>query len=251
MNSVPNESIHPNGYSADSKSEQDPYAQMSKNTVDSKGQLAPSKYVRFDFPESKGTRVMFVGNSITNHGVLEKIGWFNEWGMAASAKEKDYVHLLEAKIREIDPESAFCICQVASWEREYKQRDAVLPLFESARNFEADIIVLRFVENVPKSGYDSDEFLRSLDTLVKYLNATGKAKMLITTGFWRHPADEDIRIYAERKGIPCIELGDLGEDARMKAIGLFEHEGVANHPGDLGMQMIAERIADTVTGMLG
>ena len=249
MNSV-NEKINPNGKSVEVTSEQDPYAQMAKNTVDAKGQLAPSKYVRFDFPEGKGVRVMFVGNSITIHGVLESIGWFNEWGMAASAKEKDYVHLLQANIREIAPEAAFCICQVANWEREYKQADAVLPLFASARNFEADVIVLRFIENVPKNGYDSDIFLSSLDTLVKYLNPTGKAKLLITTGFWRHPGDKDIRAYAEREGIPCVELGDLGEDSRMKAIGLFAHEGVANHPGDLGMQRIAERIADTLAQML-
>ena len=74
MNSV-NEKINPNGNSAEVISEQDPYAQMAKNTVDAKGQLAPSKYVRFDFPEGKSTRVMFVGNSITIHGVLESIGW--------------------------------------------------------------------------------------------------------------------------------------------------------------------------------
>lgn len=220
----------------------DPYTQLAKNTVQAQEQLTQSNSIKFDFPQCSGIRVMFVGNSITLHGIRPEIGWYNEWGMAASAKDIDYVHLLETNIKELDSEATFCICQVAEWEWNYKEGSASLPRYEAARKFGADLIILRFVENVPKDGYDSDAFLRELDMLANYLNGTGKAKFIITTGFWRHPGDNDIRAYAKNKGIPCVELGDLGEDEQMKAIGLFEHRGVANHPGDKGMRTISDRI---------
>lgn len=222
----------------------DPYAQMGKNTVDSKGQLKESQLVKFDFPENKGTKVMFVGNSMTLHGVREEIGWHGAWGMAASAKEKDYVHVLEQKVLEKDAEASFCICQVSSFERQYQNGTKTHSLYEAAKNFGADVIVVRFIENCPKDNFDSERFKRELDALIGYLDQTRKARVIITTGFWRHPGDEALRAYAAQKGYPCVELGDLGEDDAMKAIGLFEHKGVANHPGDLGMQRMAERIAE-------
>ena len=224
----------------------DPYAQMAKNTVSAQGQLAPSSCIKFDSPCGKGVRVMFVGNSMTLHGIRPEIGWYNEWGMAASSKESDYVHLLKKNIRKTCAEAAFCVCQVSKWEMNYKKAGDILPQYETASNFGADLIILRLIENVPLDGYDPDVFVHELDRLINFLNKTGKAKIIITTGFWKHPGDGDIRAYAKERNITCVELGDLGERDEMKAIGLFADPGVENHPGDLGMQMIAERIFEAL-----
>jgi hypothetical protein len=85
-----------------------------------------------------------------------------------------------------------------------------------------------------------------MDDLLSYLDKNGKAKFIITTGFWKNIGDEALKDYAKEKDLPFVELGDLGEREDMKAIGLFEHPGVANHPGDLGMKNIAERIFDEI-----
>ena len=62
--------------------------------------------------------------------------------------------------------------------------------------------------------------------------------------------DPAIRALAESRREPLIELGDLGELDEMKAIGLFAHSGVANHPGDRGMLEIAHRICAVLLPMI-
>ena len=224
----------------------DKYAALNKNTVDAKDQLKDSSYLRFHHRKGTGPRILFVGNSITLHGISHEIGWHNAWGMAASAEERDYVHLLEREILQKNPEAVFCICQVSGWERQYKNGEETFPTYEGARDFGADVIVVRCIENCPKTDFDSDIFQRELHKLLQYLDKEQKAKILITTGFWHHPGDDALRAYAASHGLPCIELGDLGDDDAMKAIGLFEHHGVANHPGDLGMEAIARRIGNEI-----
>ncbi|MBQ8407595.1 MAG: SGNH/GDSL hydrolase family protein [Clostridia bacterium] len=221
----------------------DLYSQMAKNTVDSKNQLNESRFVRFHHLGGNGVRIMFMGNSITLHGSAPSIGWLPECGMAASAPEKDYVHILEGEVLDMFPDAAFCICQVAEWERNYKQGADKHALYESARIFDADVIVIRFIENCPGGDFDGEVFYKSVEELINYVNADGKAKIIVTTGFWRHPGDAQLIRFAKENSWPLIELGDLGERDEMKAIGLFEHSGVANHPGDAGMKNIAERIA--------
>lgn len=222
------------------------YKQMDKNTVDAAAQLNQTDPVRSFNSEGKGKRVMFVGNSMTLHSKKADIGWYGEWGMAASSMENDYVHLLMSAIRKKDPDCAFCICQVAEWERQYKNGKSVHDLFKKARDFNADMIVMRFVENCPKDDFDKQIFKTETVALLEYLDPSKKAKIIFTTGFWHHPADEGIDELAEEFNMPLIQLGDLGEREEMKAIGSFEHSGVANHPGDLGMKNIADRIFESL-----
>ena len=63
-----------------------------KNTVSAENQLKQNSCVTF-FGDGN-LKILFVGNSITRHGVLEEIGWLNDHGMAASSIDKDYVHLV-------------------------------------------------------------------------------------------------------------------------------------------------------------
>lgn len=219
-------------------------AQIDKNTVSAKGQLGNDPFIRIHYPEHTGLRVMFIGNSITLHGVLKSIGWENEWGMAASSIDKDYVHLLEQKILKKHPDASFCICQVAEWERNYFKGEQILENYAKAREFDADVLLFRMVENVPNGeDFDCQLFEEQCRKLIKYLGGD-RAKLLLSTSFWHHKADEGLRTVANDDGYPLIELGDLGENDENKAIGKFWHDGVANHPGDLGMKRIADRIFD-------
>lgn len=219
------------------------YTELEKNTVAAKNQLKESEFVRLENPNGS-PKFLFAGNSITLHGIRPDIGWNGEWGMAASAKENDYVHILMKRIRQKHPNAAFCICQVAEWERRYKTGEDAYKYYENARDFCADVIIARFIENCPADGFDSTVFKKEYARLLDFLDKDKRAKRIITTGFWHHPGDSALCEYAKENGYPFILLGDLGDNYEMKALGLFEHEGIANHPGDKGMKAIAERIAE-------
>ena len=66
--------------------------EVIKNTVPAKQQT--NQAVISDKTELNHIRIMFLGNSMTYHGKKESIGWYNQWGMAASKEENDYVHRL-------------------------------------------------------------------------------------------------------------------------------------------------------------
>ena len=213
--------------------------------MDARNQLHGAGPVRFLNPAGKGQKVLVIGNSMLLHGINEPLGWHNECGMAASKPENDYVHRLMGLMD--DPR--ICICQVSAWERDYKTGQTQLERFREARDFGAQLIVMRAIENCPKQDFDGAVFQAQLEKLLAFLDPEGAARLVLTTGFWRHPGDEAIREFARERSATLVELGDLGEQDEMKAIGLFAHKGVANHPGDAGMAAMAERIYDAIKRM--
>ena len=211
------------------------------NPVPALGQNAKDQKA-FD-PAGKGPRVLFIGNSITKHGPRPQIGWTNNWGMAASALDKDYVHLLQKKITSVRPDSQCCLLQVAgSFERSFfKPEWSCAKNFRWAREFKPDIIVMFFGANVPKT-YDAGtmepkparSYGDALDAVRSYLDPDGKAVVLISEGFYMRPKlDAEKKAVAARRGDIFVKMDDIG--ARADAHGRY------NHPGDLGMQLIADR----------
>lgn len=218
--------------------------QIEKNTVSAKNQLDEWKFIRFVNPEGKGRRIMFVGNSITVHGIRPELGWHWEWGMAASSQETDYVHLVMDEVKKTDEDAAFCITQISRWEVNFnKDYQRAIELHRESRDFDADVIIIRCVENCPRDNFDEELFIKSYTAMIDYLNKNN-ARVILTTSFWKNIFDEAIIKVGRERGYPVIYLGDLGERDDMKAIGQFEHKGVANHPNDNGMREIAARILE-------
>ena len=227
-----------------------PAADFQYNPVPALGQNAQDQ-AAFD-PECTGPRVLFVGNSITLHGPRPQIGWSNNWGMAASSADKDYVHLLQKRIAALRPDAQCCLLQVAGTvERSFFKPDwSCEEHFRWAREFKPDVVVLFFGANVPKE-YDAGtmdppparSFADALDAFREWIDPEGKARALFCQGFYVRPVlDAEKERVAAKRGDAFVKLDDFRE--RADAHGRF------NHPGDLGMQLIADRIWEHLEPLL-
>lgn len=191
-------------------------------------------------------KIVYLGNSITLHGIAHDIGWHWEWGMAASALEKDYVHVLNRRIAEKTGEPVECkIANIADFERAPDTFD--LSFFREFRDWQPDVIVLRICENTP--GDKIDAFGAAYPKLIQYFQEgrelgtkSGSLQVYAVGAFWQDDKKEAyIREAGKMPGVTYVSLEHL-HSTDYQAIGLFEHAGVAGHPSDKGMAAIAEAI---------
>ena len=212
------------------------------NTVSSLAQVSDDKQVKIVRRGGK-LKILFLGNSITRHQPKPEIGWVHDWGMAASSENNDYVHIM---LKELDKKYGvvdYAICSLSKWEREY-WNNSILEEYKAAKEFEADIVIVRLAENVwgVRDKLEEIPLAPYWDHMIHYF-ANKNAKIVMTDDFWSWDTiDEPIHEVAKKNNYILVKLGEIGAKPENKALGQFAHEGVSIHPNDKGLKEIAYAI---------
>ncbi|MBP9134889.1 MAG: hypothetical protein KBF75_12720 [Saprospiraceae bacterium] len=184
-------------------------------------------------------KVLILGNSIVEHGPLPSIGWYGEWGMAATSKEKDFVHVLMdtlSKVRK-NIEWDYQYYNIAYWERDFNYE---FP--QEQLSYKPDLLIIRLGENVIEEYGKNNDYKTALNLMINKFK-TQNSKVLVTSNFWPNTFKDGVQksVALENK-YSFVDLSDLDKDKKNQSLGKFENSSVAIHPSDFGMRNIAIRI---------
>lgn len=201
---------------------------------------------------NEGFNYLAIGNSITCHGITDF--WWNEAGMAATTKEKDFVHLVAAGVKNTGGKTNVHVYNFYIWEAQAHDRAESLMLLDKYLDKRINLITIQLGENVT----DLSSFKKDYIELIHYVkNNAPKAKIIIIDDFWDKGEKSAIKEQvAYMEGVQFVSLKPIKEDVTYQCgLGtivyddhgtshIVEHEGVAMHPGDKGMEYIANAILD-------
>jgi lysophospholipase L1-like esterase len=200
-------------------------------------------------------RMFVLGNSIMQISPAPDIGWYNNNGMAASAPEKDFVHLLQGNLQVRNPQIETKLITGGNFERLFWSFDYADALDRHLTDYKPDLIIVRIGENVSEdevNNRDNGEVFRTqyralLDKLTAF---SPTAKVICTTSFWNNPRSREIvmQVAAER-GYPVADLfGELYNrpDHIDFTATQYTDPSVAAHPNDRGMAEIARLIWEKI-----
>jgi lysophospholipase L1-like esterase len=184
----------------------------------------------------KFSNVVVLGNSITQAGPNQPLGWYGDWGMAASAEEKDYVHVLKKSFQLRNPDVVVKVYNIQEFELDFAAYNFDTDL-KGFRDSHPDLVILRIGENL-KAGIDLNVFEKRYQDLINYFKADNPKVIVVGVSTVFKGMADDIMI----KYPPYVSLKTITQDQSNMALGLFENYAVATHPGDKGMQNIASLI---------
>ncbi len=201
-------------------------------------------------------RVLFLGNSITMHPPSEAADWSGNWGMAASAMAKDYVHVLARSLGEITGKAPELLAEnIAEFELDYDTYDVSARLGKYT-DFRADLAVVAIGENVsPLDDAESQgRFRAAFLALLTALWDSGVSAIVVRGTFWTDETKDRIMSEAcAAAGAAFVDISPLGrtESNYARSERSFTHDAVGAHRGDRGMKAIADAILGAIRDRLG
>ena len=206
-------------------------------------------------PERIATRkikLLTYGNSIQKHAPNASLGWEGNWGMAATSEDKDYVHRLIYYLEQkygvgniewvMGTGAGGFESDTTDYAEDEDLTNALSSLKKESETVQPDIVVVQYGENSHCTSAVAYE--NALTQFVNTVKAgTPNAIVLITTPFWGgNPKINGAKNTAKKLNIPLAELAPL-TTAENQAL---DHPEWANavqiHPGDLGMDRIAQEM---------
>ena len=196
---------------------------------------------------------LVIGNSIAEHGKCRY--WPARYGMAASAIDKDFVHLVEQKLAPYGVVAT--VVNMANFEMMSYDRAESLALLDKALLKKYDLVIIQLGENTR----EYETFEEDLLDMMNYVTESqGRNVPTIFLGnFWQNDELDNIKKrVCQRIKSAYIDLKDIQNNEQyMAGIGYqvhdfngniysVNHKGVALHPNDRAMEVIANRIVDRI-----
>jgi hypothetical protein len=207
--------------------------------------------------------VLYVGNSITIHGGSQffKVNDQNpKRGMAATSPDKDYVHLMSAKHKTLNPDvdnRMFATWNMGGqldeatgpfWEGQSTANGIDLSRFDPVAAWKPDLVYIRLGENVADEQITNQSLYQSrLTALIdKLISQSPGAKVVLSTSVWNKPNyDKAIRAVAAERNYPIADFSNMWPNRLINGYyalnpSIYGDAATDQHPDDDGMAHIAD-----------
>ena len=196
-------------------------------------------------------RLLVIGNSIVRHPPNASIGWTNDWGMAASSASNDFVHLVAKGLsNEFGKNVELRIGSNCGIEENHKAKIDFQSVLKRDLDWNPDCLVIALGENA--KCLNSEDGQRSWEDALyglgrAYQERNAKVQIVYRSVFWPDPVKNRIvKSAARRLGAAYADIGQIGNDHSFQARGAYWHSGVACHPNDKAMQVMADSVVEAI-----
>jgi hypothetical protein len=211
-------------------------------------------------------RILFVGNSITQHGfnadTIANLHWDHVSGMAASDSTKDYVHLLLSMIQSAMPGrtiSTRIMSLIPGGLGTTQERLA--PVVSASAGFEPDLVIFQHGEHErPERGQEA--VAETYNAVLDLFTKASKPERIVCVGNWALSFNADktdydgwsagvehtMRDICAKRGIPFVSVASIAADPACHGAG--DIAGVQWHPSDAGHAGYARVVFDAVRPLL-